>query len=335
MTGFGRKENSGRHSAMFVIAFIVMIANCIVGTLAFAEQTAQSSTAVKAQASPQKRKPGCNEFMWKASSNSGATLYLLGTIHVFKSEYYPLPDEMEKAFAKSKGLLVEINTTKSDPAVLRSLLAQKGIYAPSDDLSKHIDPQTAKQLQKYCSRGPLKFENMLRFKPWMVCLQIVELEMGRLGYSPKDGIDLHLMNEANSTGKRIIGLETEEFQLGLLAGFSPELQSEWLRQSLMDLDTTEKDAKDLMNAWKNGDGQAMDDLMTKDLKDHPEFTPVQEKLIYERNESMAQKLEAYLAGTDTYMCAVGSAHLVGPRGIVELLKKKGYFIKQVKAADSI
>lgn len=53
-------------------------------------------------------KTGSKLFMWRATSESGATVFLLGTIHVFKKEFYPMPAEIEKAFDKSKALLLEV-----------------------------------------------------------------------------------------------------------------------------------------------------------------------------------------------------------------------------------
>jgi uncharacterized protein YbaP (TraB family) len=43
---------------------------------------------------------------------------------------------------------------------------------------------------------------------------------------------------------------------------------------------------------------------------------------------MLKKIEGYLAGSESHFVAVGSLHLVGPRGLLQALKAKGYEITQ-------
>lgn len=335
--------SSIRRVFVLLIALLVLFAN---NTYCFADSSPRkpgSPTSAKASVVapkikavlPAKPKPGSKLSLWKVTSESGATLYLLGTVHVFKPEFYPLPEEMEKAFNKSRALIVEVNMTKSDPTLTQNVLRQKGLYSPADDISKHIDADTDKQLQKYCTLNKVPYQSMVRFKPWAVAIQILALELARLGYNPKEGIDLHFMNEANAVGKKIIGLETEEFQLNLFADFDPELQAKWLKVGLVDLESLPKDADELMKAWREGDDKAMEEITTRDLRENPDLMPIQEKMLYERNITMAQKLELYLKGNDTFLAAIGSGHLAGDRSVIELLKQKGYKITQVVVGEQI
>jgi len=56
--------------------------------------------------------------------------------------------------------------------------------------------------------------------------------------------------------------------------------------------------------------------------------PVYEKLLYERNNTMATRIEGFLKAGGRYFVVVGAGHLVGKKGIIELLKKKGYPVEQ-------
>lgn len=282
-----------------------------------------------------KPKPGTKELLWKVTSDDGATLYLIGTIHVFKPEYYPLPDEMDKALQKSRALILEIDMTKQDKVKTQGLVRQRGLYPPSDDLARHLSKDTGIALQNWCNNAKMPYENFVHMKPWLASLTITQSELDRLGYKSQDGVDLHLMHEAVTQGKKVIGLETEEFQLNLFADLSSDLQDQMLKLTLVDMDLIPVDAGQMMQAWREGNTEKMDELMTKDVKEHPEFAPVQEKILYERNVTMAQKLEMYLKGTDTYLCAVGCGHLCGDRSIIELLKKKGYKVTQLAVGDPL
>jgi len=44
---------------------------------------------------------------------------------------------------------------------------------------------------------------------------------------------------------------------------------------------------------------------------------------------MTSKIEGYLNSNGSYFVIVGAGHLVGKRGIVELLKNKGYGVEQL------
>jgi len=44
---------------------------------------------------------------------------------------------------------------------------------------------------------------------------------------------------------------------------------------------------------------------------------------------MLSKIEIFLAGNQVHLVAVGALHLIGKRGLVEMLKAKGYLVKQL------
>ena len=282
-----------------------------------------------------KLKAGSKEFLWKATSDSGATVFLVGTIHAVQPNFYPLPEEFDKALAKSKALIVEIDTTKLNPEATKQLAITKGLYPNGDSMVNHVSAETISELQRMCTSPELPFQGIVRMRPWLAALSLVTLEMQKQGHNMKQAIDLYLIKNAHNTGKKVIALETEEFQIGIFSGFSADLQEKMLQLTFHDLKDLKEHLLELDNAWKKGDEKEMNTFITKDLDEHPEFIPVQEKMIYERNVTMAEKIEGYLKGNDTYMVAVGSAHMVGDRGICELLRKKGYKVEQVLAGDTI
>ena len=53
-----------------------------------------------------------------------------------------------------------------------------------------------------------------------------------------------------------------------------------------------------------------------------------EALLTKRNIVMANRIDTLVGKTST-MIAVGAGHLGGPQGMIALLKKKGYQLKQV------
>jgi len=66
----------------------------------------------------------------------------------------------------------------------------------------------------------------------------------------------------------------------------------------------------------------MDGLLVAQIrKDYPEM---HQKIFAVRNRKMADAVEGYLKGTGVYFVVVGSGHLTGPDGVLEMLQGKGY-----------
>ena len=69
--------------------------------------------------------------------------------------------------------------------------------------------------------------------------------------------------------------------------------------------------------------------MTKSITDEKKFYPIYEKLIITRNRNMVSKIENYLQSKATYFVVVGAGHLTGTKGIIQLLKDRGYSVEQL------
>jgi len=64
----------------------------------------------------------------------------------------------------------------------------------------------------------------------------------------------------------------------------------------------------------------------QEFRDFPTMT---ERLSGQRNRNWIPKIESYLDSGQTYFVVVGAAHMVGPEGLLALLKARGYKIEQL------
>lgn len=267
-------------------------------------------------------------FLWKATSPTN-TVYLLGSIHVANESMYPLPDEIEKAFAQSKTLAVEVDLTKVDATAMQGALMEKGMYEPGDSIEKHVPKQTLAMLRDYLSKRGMPAEAMERFRPWALAVTITMLEVQSLGYDAALGIDKHFMERAGT--RKVVELESADEQIGLLSSLPPKLEAEFLGSTLDSARWT----KDLMGQaialWKAGDAERLEKLLvTGPLLERPELRGVYVKMFDERNEKMAEKIDGFLKDDEPHFVVVGAGHLIGNKGIVKLLEKKGYHVEQMK-----
>ena len=73
----------------------------------------------------------------------------------------------------------------------------------------------------------------------------------------------------------------------------------------------------------------MESIITRSVSEDKRLSPIYEKILYERNRSMASKIEDYLKTKETFFVIVGAGHLVGNQGIIEILKGKGFLVEQL------
>jgi uncharacterized protein YbaP (TraB family) len=142
------------------------------------------------------------------------------------------------------------------------------------------------------------------------------------GYDGNIGIDMHFLTQAIERKVPIVELESIEFQLDMLDGFSPELQEEMLVSSIENYYETESGMEELSGMWVSGDEEKLL-AITNETGEHEELNKA---MLTDRNIPMAEKIDGYLKGKEaaTYFVVVGAAHMLGEDGIVPLLEKKGY-----------
>jgi uncharacterized protein YbaP (TraB family) len=154
---------------------------------------------------------------------------------------------------------------------------------------------------------------------------LTTLELQRLGFDPLYGIDLHFYTKAKADEKELAYLESVEYQLNLLGKMSAPDQKAFLNQTLKDLGILGQLTDDMTTAWQNGAADDLYELLFKSFEDHP---GIEDRLLTRRNKAWLPQIEKMLKEPKITMVIVGAGHLIGPDGLVELLKQKGYKVKQ-------
>jgi hypothetical protein len=164
-------------------------------------------------------------------------------------------------------------------------------------------------------------------------MTLAMMEVGRQGYDPSLGLDIHLARRAKQDGKRIVELESLAGQIALLSSFSPELQEAMLSAAVDDITSgsLSADIRDLVSAWRVGDEKRLWELVNKEMDElpTPQAQELREQLYDARNRDMTEKIAVMLAGSEPTLVGVGIGHLLGSTGIVELLRKKGYAVRRL------
>ncbi len=265
-------------------------------------------------------------LMWKATSSTN-TVYLLGSIHVGDNSMYPLPPNVEAAFAASKVLAVEINIKSVDQSRIFKLVQDYGMYAGDETLATHISQETSAALDDFCSKNNVPRMVLDKMKPWVAAITVITFGFKAAGEDPNLGIDMHFLNEVKEP-QRIEELETADFQMSILSSATEQEQLEMLNASLKQADKAKGMIQKLEQAYVAGDAESLEKLVREE-ESGPKS--LMKKLLDDRNVTMTQRVEQYLKGKDPSFVVVGAGHIIGEKGIVKLLQDKGYHVERVTA----
>ncbi len=266
-------------------------------------------------------------FIWEVRSASN-TVYLFGTIHVGKRSFYPLPEPVESALKKSAKLVVEADITKSEnEESIRSLIA----YKPPLSLESQIPKALYQRLQVQLLKLKLPADGLRELKPCIAGGFLAITEFTRLGYDRNFGVDSYLIANAQRDNKPVLELESQLGQLKMFDNMPASLQEAFLDNALTSVETgrTPDQVTGMVNAWQSGDAKLMQEVTSGVNRDLPRAAEIEEVLVYSRHPEMLEKIETFLRDDQPYFVAIGSFHLVGPRGLVELLRAKGYRVRQL------
>ncbi|MEA3372064.1 MAG: TraB/GumN family protein [Campylobacterota bacterium] len=267
-------------------------------------------------------------LLYKVSSKA-STLYILGSIHLAKPEFYPLDRPIEEAYQKSDVLVVEVDVENAEAVmVMQKAMMKLGVYPPSKSLKTELSPKTYSALQNYADKTGLQLSAMEQMRPWVVMLQLAMTEMIRLGYSPEFGIDKHFLERARVAKKSVLELETIQEQMALLSRDDKVYQDKLLRYTLASMHEIEPMLKQLSDSWRNGNAEAMEKIFLLSMQDDAELQDVYDDLITKRNHKMTEKIVNFMKTEKVYFVVVGAGHVIGKEGIVTLLKQKGYTVSQ-------
>lgn len=270
-------------------------------------------------------KVSSKNILWRIGSQNNS-VYLLGSIHLLKSDNYPLNDIIENAFEDSQILVLEFDLeSMNDPEIQQAML-MKGMFSEGQTLEKSIGKDAYKLAKTKTEELGVDIAMFENFKPWFFAMTLTTMKLQLLGFNSQYGLDFYFFMKAKQTGKQIMGLETPEYQLDLFDKMSSHNQELLVYQTLLELDIIEKEIDTILNAWSTGDARELGTMLLKSFKEYP---GLYETLVTSRNKNWMSKIESFLEKKENYMILVGAGHLVGKNGLVELLKNKGYSIEQL------
>ncbi|MGE3142316.1 MAG: TraB/GumN family protein [Hyphomonadaceae bacterium] len=259
--------------------------------------------------------------------DADSTIYLFGTVHVRRPGAPWGGPEAVAALAQSQTVRTEIEMSPEADARAAAQVQQIGMAGPNDPLSSHLTPQQNVRVAAALAAMDVRPDTLEAMRPWYAGLVLSMLPIMRAGYDPAAGVDRQIDAAADAQQKQMRWFETSAQQLNFIAGLSAPLQVEMVMEGVGAVDEGVAQLGELERAWEEGDLDKLERFVVEETRQ--EFPELYQALFVARNHAFVEVLSQDMAGAGSEFVAIGAGHLLGPDGVIALLRARGFAVERV------
>ena len=269
------------------------------------------------------------QLLWKISGNGiKKPSYILGSHHGCPSSYCDSIPGLMKAFDKVDNVIGEINLlefAQMTPERMQKMQAMMMMPSDTSLLSLFSEEETVKVNAWLNKEMGASLENLSMMKPMtiMVTVQNKMLMEMMPELATMTQIDKYMQTLGKYEGKAVGELETADYQLTLLYGYSLEEQADALLE-IIDKGNSRELLIELTETYKSQDLDKLWELFKESMTNY-EY----DATIKVRNLNWEKQMKELLP-KQTTIFVVGAGHLPGEYGMINLLREAGYKVTPVK-----
>ncbi|HIF96525.1 MAG TPA: TraB/GumN family protein [Myxococcales bacterium] len=272
---------------------------------------------------------------WQISGGTGASLYILGSIHLGPARGWEYPPGIIGALEDSNALVVEVNVNELPSETIQQLIGHYGHLPPGRSLKRTLSPVTWALIEESLAESSIPLNAANRLQPWLLSNLIIMEAIRRENYFADQGTEDEFIRRAGA--RSIIPLESPAEQIAFLGTLPRATQELYLLDTLNHYGETGHFVNLYVNAWRSGDERELKKLIFDSYVKDPSFEPFFDSIIFDRNERMSKQLKVLLdadqhAGESVFVI-LGVAHMIGERSIRETLAAQGYRIHRVTRSE--
>jgi uncharacterized protein YbaP (TraB family) len=265
-------------------------------------------------------------LLWEITGNGlKKPSYLFGTMHVSSKMVFHLSDSFYYALKSVDEVALELNPDvwQGQMVNLDKMKRDYGAYVqtPGNDYLN----ENSFRIHKYDDELKLALSS----EPTVVNSLLYRSYQTRQDFEENTFLDLYIFQTAKKLGKLTTGVENYyEAEKMVLEAYGDMALDKNKKTFDADGESREDIEEKTQDAYREGNLDLMDslDILTE------ESMAFREKFLYKRSEIQANSIDTILKKHSLFV-GVGAAHLPGNRGIIEILRKKGYSLRPVKMAD--
>lgn len=261
------------------------------------------------------------QVFYTVETGDGRLNWLLGTLHTEDPRVLDLPPALLHALDQADRVALEL---VPDAAMLAAL--NEAMTLPRGQrLSEVLEPELYARVAEVLDDYGLDTPAVERLRPWAAAMTLALPP-------PETGLfmDVALAFRAARAGAEVVALETLDEQLAFLSGLGEAAHVEMLELAVSDFERGRTLYETLVTRYLERDVERLRSLAEEELE---RMGPdIRERFrregIVERNRRMAERAAPWFDEGGT-LVAVGTLHLPGEAGLIELLRSRGYRVEPV------
>jgi uncharacterized protein YbaP (TraB family) len=264
--------------------------------------------------------------LWQVSKGKHH-LFIGGTIHLLGQQDYPLPSEFDWAYTHSDLIVFEVDPESVNTPEAQQKFMAYALYTDGRNLQQLLDEDTYTALNNFMAVRGMSIDAFSTMKPGMLSVLLTVIELQRLGLAG-EGVDTFYSKRALVDGKPRRALETLDEQFTAMQSLGEGKESQVILHTLNEIDQLSVVMDKMKQAWRRGDNQALVDVAMAPWVE--QFPSLYQALLVERNHRWLSRLDAFMRTSEVEYVLVGALHLVGPDGVLAMLRAKGYKVRALE-----
>jgi len=262
-------------------------------------------------------------------------VYLLGSMHVGRPEFFPLADAVEQAMRRANAFAFEYDLTES--TTLEGIMMMLAMMAlpEGEVLATYLPPDAHAHLVGILSTFDyIDYEDVQEMNPTFIEMMMMQLEVApALGVYEEHSIDMYVFEFAMAQGAEILGLVSMEHQLYALLNPPHDVMVSSVL-NWPDKNTQITETRRLVNAYAAQDIGALRSMVSAvgiNVTNLAELHMLSETA--RRTSEFAAEIDRLLRETyepTTFFVTIGIAHLLHDQGnAIYLLGNKGHAVNEL------
>lgn len=266
---------------------------------------------------------GYNALLWEISGNGiSSPSYLYGTVHMICPEDFVTGKQLQEKFRSAQKVFLEVDM--DDPSMNMKMMQLSLLRGKKlSDMFSDSDYNKLNVFFRDTIGMPLTLLNTM--KPF-VLFSILTLKS--LPCAEPQSYELTFVKMAKEQSKEVLGLETIEDQMKIFDGMPDSVQVQMVMRYINEFDEQKKEFAKMVDAYK----QENLDSIYEHIMSSPDISGSEEVLLFNRNAKWIPIMEAAMQKEKIFF-AVGAGHLGGPKGVINLLREKGYSVKGIREGE--
>lgn len=261
------------------------------------------------------------QLFWKVTGNGlERESYILGTMHDAPVSMIDEIPGLNDAIQNCDLAIGEVDKNDQGPQIDMMEL----MVPPDNTLDKLLSPEDYHIVEKVVNERlestGVTMDQLLMFRPGLIRILAMDTDLSARSDSDSEEMhfDIAILERAAAAGHATMGFETEAEHVEWLVRAPLKDQARWLLSMCKNYDNQEG----LDEAYINQDATVTFESRVTD-EGYRDF------FVNQRNRNWAEKLDELMPEKSCLVC-VGAAHLSGEKGLLQLLRDRGYTVEPVQ-----